>query len=205
MHLQPDSVALSDGSPPSWPHLCQSSKLSVHWIAVQQAQEDGPAVMRLAPRPVVPQDDQCAGVIEAITSQKPVPVEEGRSFSGCEMQHGQWRNYLVGVIGELSLDDDEMMWPNQVFHGHRTQRNLRDMADLARFLSDIRQEDVAVHLSNLEQMATERRYDWRWCWDLLRARWGAEALGQFGITETSGFGAVVGPRPSLPLHQARQA
>lgn len=79
-----------------------------------QAQEDGPAVMRLAPRPVVPQDDQCAGVIEAITSQKPVPVEEGRSFSGCEMQHGQWRNYLVGVIGELSLDDDEMMWPNQV-------------------------------------------------------------------------------------------
>jgi hypothetical protein len=50
-----------------------------------------------------------------------------------------------------------------------------------------RQEDIDLHRANLELIAAERRYDWKWCWELLQARWGSEVLWQHGITPTSGF------------------
>jgi len=167
--------------------------LSAHWVAVYQATEGGPASLHLATSPVgVIEHSMNTGkdrpfAVEHLPMQLLLALKAGRTFNNFDIRHGNWRNYLVGVIGEVAVDEIETLWPNQVFHGKRTQHNLRSILDLAYFLSDATQEDIDLHRANLELIAAERRYDWKWCWELLQARWGSEVLWQHGITPTSGF------------------
>jgi len=108
-------------------------------------------------------------------------IEPGRSFLGADVRAGHWRSFFVGIVGEVSLSEDEMMWPNQVVHGERTVHNLRGMPDLAAFLADAAEEDVAGHLRCLDAIAAERGYPRRWCWHRLRERWGLRALRRLGV------------------------
>ena len=41
-------------------------------------------------------------------------VGPGMSFAVGDVAAGAWRSYLIGIVGEVSLDEDDMQWPNQV-------------------------------------------------------------------------------------------
>jgi hypothetical protein len=69
----------------------------------------------------------------------------------------------------------------QVLHRERVLYNVRSGWDLALFLADPRREDVEAHRTNLERLAAERQYRRRWCWHMLRARWGEDTLKTMGI------------------------
>lgn len=48
---------------------------------------------------------------------QPLCAVAGLSFEGCDQRSGPWRNYYVGVIGDVDSDEDDVLWPNQVnFH-----------------------------------------------------------------------------------------
>ena len=42
------------------------------------------------------------------------------SFAIGDVAAGAWRSYLVGIVGEVTLDEDDMQWPNQVRAVHST-------------------------------------------------------------------------------------
>ena len=37
--------------------------------------------------------------------------------SACDVHQGPWRNYFVGLVGEVAVVEDEILWPNQVRTG----------------------------------------------------------------------------------------
>lgn len=39
---------------------------------------------------------------------------EGLSFTGCDRRHGDWRNYFVGIVGHVAVQEEDVLWPNQV-------------------------------------------------------------------------------------------
>ena len=133
---------------------------------------------------VVPLEDD---VLSKVNSQlHPFLEIEGLQFEDlAEMKSGRWRNYFIGLIGEVSSEEDGNLWPNQVLHKDRCLFNVRDATDLARFLSDPRREDVEKHLENLERLSIERNYKRGWCWHMLRSRWGEKNLHKMGFSKVS--------------------
>jgi hypothetical protein len=93
-----------------------------------------------------------------------------------------WKSYFVGLVGGVAVEEDEILWPNQVLHRDRVLFNVRSGEDVARFLADPRIEDVEGHVENLVRLAEERGYRKRWCWYMLRARWGEGTLKRFGYS-----------------------
>ena len=89
-------------------------------------------------------------------------------------RQGPWHHFLVGLAGLVAADEPHTWWPNrvctlllqaalclpsclphilgllQVIHGERVAYNLRDGADVARFLSVPTWRDVLQHLQNLQ-------------------------------------------------------
>lgn len=111
---------------------------------------------------------------------------EGLAFETmAEYTCGQWRNYFVGLVGEVSAEEDGNLWPNQVLHKDRSLYNVRNASDLAKFLADPNKEDIESHLGNLERVAVERNYKKGWCWHMLKTRWGQKTLENFGMTMNS--------------------
>lgn len=68
-----------------------------------------------------------------------------------------------------------------MLHRDRVLFNVRNAADVARFLADPVQEDVEAHRDNLLRLAAERGYRRGWAWHMLRLRWGEAALARFGV------------------------
>lgn len=102
-----------------------------------------------------------------------------------ELKSGPWRNYFIGIVGEVSAIEDGNLWPNQVLHKDRCLYNVRNASDLVKFLADPTKEDIESHLENLERLAEERRYKKGWCWHMLKTRWGERALQKYGILDIS--------------------
>lgn len=98
-----------------------------------------------------------------------------------EFKSGPWRNYFIGIVGEVSVTEDGNLWPNQVLHKDRCLYNVRNASDLVKFLADPTKEDIENHLGNLERLAQERDYKRGWCWYMLKTRWGQRALDKYGI------------------------
>lgn len=151
------------------------------WVSVFV---DGPKNSAKLFESVVPLEDD---VLSKANSHLQSFLEiEGLQFDDlAEMKSGRWRNYFIGLIGEVSSEEDGNLWPNQVLHKDRCLFNVRDATDLARFLSDPRKEDVEKHLENLERLAIERNYKRGWCWHMLRSRWGEKNLHKMGFSKVS--------------------
>eukprot|EP00887_Chlorella_sp_A99_P004435 scaffold30.g4435.t1 len=106
---------------------------------------------------------------------------------------GPWSSYFVGLVGEVAVVEDEILWPNQVLHRDRVLYNLRSAWDVAKFLADPQLDDVLEHRANLERLAEERGYRRGWCWHMLRSRWGEAALAQLGVQPEPAAGAAPAP------------
>ena len=65
--------------------------------------------------------------------------------------------------------------------------NVRNAADLGRFLADPVLADIQDHKENLRRLQQERGYHSGWTWHQLRARWGHKALLAAGIAEHEFF------------------
>lgn len=98
-----------------------------------------------------------------------------------ELISGPWRNYFIGIVGEVSVEEDGNLWPNQVLHKDRCLYNVRNASDLVKFLADPTKEDIEEHLENLVRLAQERNYKKGWCWHMLKTRWGENALQKYNI------------------------
>ena len=44
---------------------------------------------------------------------QPFCAVAGLRFQECDERHGPWRNYYVGVVGDVDSDEDDVLWPNQ--------------------------------------------------------------------------------------------
>lgn len=156
--------------------------ISPLWISVQVSEGDNKKAKLY--ESVVPIEDEV--LLHLDTQMKPFLEIEDLSFDDMpEVKRGQWRNFFIGLIGEVSAEEDGNLWPNQVLHKDRCLFNVRNAMDLAKFLSDPRKEDIESHKQNLERLAAERGYKSGWCWHLLRSRWGKRNLEKFGVTESS--------------------
>lgn len=98
-----------------------------------------------------------------------------------DVRQGPWLSFFVGLVGGVAPEEADILWPNQVLHRDRVLYNVRNAADVARFLADPRREDVEDHLSNLRRLADERGYRRGWCWHMLRTRWGEGTLRGLGM------------------------
>ena len=98
-----------------------------------------------------------------------------------DIREGAWSNFFVGLVGDVGVNEAENLWPNQLLHKDRILYNCRDALDIARFLADPREEDIRLHLENLQKLALDRGYHQGWCWYMLRARWGDAALRNLGF------------------------
>lgn len=105
-----------------------------------------------------------------------------------EYTSGPWRNYFVGLWGEVAAVDEGTLWPNRVLHKDRCVYNVRNGLDLVRFLADPRKQDIEAHARNLERLAnggidvelpvalSEETVSSSWVWGLLKSRWGSHGL-----------------------------
>ena len=105
---------------------------------------------------------------------------------------GPWRNYFVGLWGEVAAVDEGTLWPNRVLHKDRCVYNVRNGLDLVRFLADPRKRDIEDHARNLERLAnggieveqpvqlSEETVSSPWVWGLLKSRWGSHGLKKHG-------------------------
>ena len=144
------------------------------WISIYQEESSGVAKLFESVVPLQPE------IVDKVTVDlTPLCSVSGLSFGElADLQHGAWMNYFVGLVGDVAVDEDDILWPNQILHRDRVLYNVRDAGDVARFLSDPRKEDVEAHALNLKRLATERGYRRGWCWYMLRSRWGLGVLKQ---------------------------
>lgn len=110
-----------------------------------------------------------------------------------EYTSGPWRNYFVGIWGEVAAVDEGTLWPNRVLHKDRCVYNVRNGLDLVRFLADPRKQDIEAHARNLERLAnggidfeqpavlSEETVSSSWVWGLLKSRWGSHGLQKHGF------------------------
>ena len=109
-----------------------------------------------------------------------------------ELTAGSWRNYFVGIWGDVAALDEGTLWPNRVLHKDRCVFNVRNGLDLVRFLADPRKKDIEDHARNLERLANggvevvepapggeETMSSWEW--GLLKPRWGSHGLKKHGF------------------------
>ena len=157
----------------------QELKISPLWISILV--DDNMTTAKIF-ESVVPIEE---AVIDKLDNElDPFYESENLKFdSMAEFVSGPWRNYFIGVVGEVSVEEDGNLWPNQVLHKDRCLYNVRNASDLVKFLADPTEEDIKSHLNNLERLAQERNYKRGWCWYMLKSRWGEQALAKFGITD----------------------
>lgn len=148
------------------------------WIAIHQ---DGPMGLAQLYDSPAPLETEIMKRLSAPMS--PFASVTGLSFSSqTDVRHGPWHNFFVGLVGGVAVEEHEILWPNQILHKDRVLFNVRHGVDVARFLADPRPKDVQEHADNLERLAAERKYRKGWCWHMLRARWGEQALVGLGFT-----------------------
>lgn len=147
------------------------------WIAVFQS--EGSSSARLFESVVPLQEEVMKKMSLDLT---PFATTSGLQFdSFADVVDGSWRNFFIGLIGDVAVEEHEILWPNQILHKDRVLYNVRNAEDIARFLADPKKEEVESHLENLTRLAAERKYRKGWCWHMLRARWGEQTLQNFGI------------------------
>jgi hypothetical protein len=158
----------------------QELKISPLWISVLV--DDNMTTAKVY-ESVVPIEEEVIDKLD--NTMDPFFESENLKFDDmAEFTSGPWRNYFIGVVGEVSVEEDGNLWPNQVLHKDRCLYNVRNASDLVKFLADPNEEDIKSHLSNLERLARERNYKRGWCWYMLKSRWGEQALAKFGITDS---------------------
>ncbi|CAL8468371.1 g7911 [Coccomyxa elongata] len=146
------------------------------WVAVYQEVENGLARLHESTFPL-----SVDLVDELECDLQPFCAVAGLRFQECDERYGPWRNYYVGIVGDVDSDEDDVLWPNQAIHGNRTIYNVRNGWDIARFLADAVKEDVESHLGNLKRLQEERRYKSGWAYHVLRSRWGDPVLRNFDV------------------------
>jgi hypothetical protein len=159
----------------------QELKISPLWISVHVDEKTRKSAIFES---VVPIEQQ---VVDKLDSQL-TPFYESWDLmfeEQAEFVSGPWRNYFVGIVGEVSVLEDGNLWPNQILHKDRCLYNVRNASDLVKFLADPTKEDVETHLENLQRLAQERNYKRGWCWHMLKTRWGEQALAKYGISDIS--------------------
>lgn len=45
---------------------------------------------------------------------QPFCLAEGMTFVKPQFSHGAWKGYLVGVVGDVAAEEDNVLWPNRV-------------------------------------------------------------------------------------------
>lgn len=45
---------------------------------------------------------------------QPFCLAEGMTFGKPQFSHGSWKGYLVGVVGDVAAEEDNVLWPNRV-------------------------------------------------------------------------------------------
>lgn len=56
-----------------------------------------------------------AEVLEHIPQTvQPFCLAEGMTFGKPQFSHGSWKGYLVGVVGDVAAEEDNVLWPNRV-------------------------------------------------------------------------------------------
>jgi hypothetical protein len=149
------------------------------WICVHQP--EGAATAARLFESVVPLQEELIQRLSA-GALEPFCSVSGLEFGAfADVRHGAWANFFVGLVGDVAVEESDILWPNQILHRDRVLYNVRDAGDVARFLADPRRADVEEHLANLERLSEERRYRRGWAWHMLRSRWGKPALDQFGV------------------------
>lgn len=146
------------------------------WVALHQG-GDGVADMYA---PILPVVDSEYGKI-LLSKTEPVATVRGGTFTGCHVEFESWRNYFIGLAGDLGAVPELSMWPNWVFCNDRVAFNLATFAQLADFLADATEERIQCHLGNLRNLQVYRGYREQWCWYALRKRWGEQALKKHRI------------------------
>ncbi|KAK9824978.1 hypothetical protein WJX81_002512 [Elliptochloris bilobata] len=147
------------------------------WVAVHQDHATGLARLYESIHPL--EDDLVAALDTPLT---PLCAVAGLAFErNADAVSGAWRNYFIGLLGDVAAAEEDVLWPNQVLHGERSLHNARGGWDLARFLADADKDDVDAHLANLRRLQEERRYRNGWCYHMLCSRWGREAIRELGI------------------------
>lgn len=49
---------------------------------------------------------------------EPFCLAEGMTFGKPQISHGPWKGYLVGVVGNVAAEEDDVLWPNRVCLHH---------------------------------------------------------------------------------------
>ncbi len=52
-------------------------------------------------------------VDELESDLQPFCAVVGLQFQECDERHGPWRNYYVGVVGDVGSEEDDVLWPNR--------------------------------------------------------------------------------------------
>lgn len=106
------------------------------------------------------------------------------TFENCDRSCGDWRNYFVGVVGDVGCLHEDTFWPTGVLHNDRQQRDIRTVKDIGRFLADPTKERIQKHRENI--FALESRYgcspDKNFRYQCLVHRWGNKALNDNNIS-----------------------
>jgi len=116
----------------------------------------------------------------------PECVGSGTGSSSQQSDDG-WHTYFLAVRGGFSLSGPHhTTFPNVIAHlgDGRVCHNARALTDVAAFVAQPIEAAVREHAANLVRCAVQRHgavLPPQWCFQLLQARWGAEALRLYGI------------------------
>jgi hypothetical protein len=147
------------------------------WISIYLEESTGTAKLFESVVPLQPE------ILDKMSNDlTPFCSVSGLEFGAlADLRYGPWLNYFVGLVGEVAVEEADILWPNQVLHRDRVLYNVRGAGDVAKFLADPRKEDVEAHAENLKRLAEERGYRRGWVWYMLRSRWGEKVLKSMGI------------------------
>lgn len=118
LRWRPGASPAAPLSPPS--RRGQPRLLSALWHVAPKTLTNPPALPHLTPPPcrlfetVSPLLPDLVGRLSADIA--PFCSVAGMDFSpaGADAAAGGWRNYFVGLVGSVSADEDDILWPNQV-------------------------------------------------------------------------------------------
>lgn len=86
---------------------------AAHKFLYLQEREDVHCGCRLY-ESICPLNDQ---LVQHLTHEfEPFCTVNEMEFDKANSMSGPWRNYLVGVVGSIAPDEDDVLWPNQVNH-----------------------------------------------------------------------------------------
>ena len=53
---------------------------------------------------------------------EPFCYTAGLKFEGSDERAGHWRNFFIGVMGDVDAQEEDVLWPNQVLINYRHSR-----------------------------------------------------------------------------------